>query len=85
MPISFAGGRDLRNVLSTTEIFEQGSFKAGPVIPAPVYNHCMIRINETHSILTGGYQHTAESHVRTNVTDTNIPQRYLKFKGYPYT
>ena len=42
------------NTLATTEIFKDGHFVAGPALPHPVEGHCMIRINETHSMLTGG-------------------------------
>ena len=40
--------------LSSSEIYEDGEFKAGPEMPVTVYSHCMVRLNETHSLLTGG-------------------------------
>ena len=40
--------------LNSTELYEEGTFKPGPELPEAVYGHCMIRINQSHSILTGG-------------------------------
>ena len=40
--------------LSSTEIYESGEFRAGPDMPQALFNHCTVRINETHSIITGG-------------------------------
>ena len=50
-----SGGYDGNNYLSTSEIFEDGSFKAGPDLPVSVARHCMVMVNETHTVLTGGY------------------------------
>ena len=41
--------------LSTSTIYDNGIFKAGPELPYAVDNHCMIKWNGTHSLLTGGY------------------------------
>ena len=59
----FLGGNDFNNPgLATTEIFHNGRFHPGPMIlngvrePVPVTGHCMIRITQKYSMLTGGYQ-----------------------------
>ena len=39
---------------NTTEIFKNGSFVAGPVMPVAVSGHCMFRVNTTHFMMTGG-------------------------------
>ena len=53
--ISFLGGNDGLNSMATTELFVHGHIVTGPELPYAVENPCMIRINETHSMLTGGY------------------------------
>ena len=42
-------------MLKTSEIYVEGAFVEGPELPEPTYSHCMIRLNETHSLLTGGW------------------------------
>ena len=32
----------------------EGAFVAGPPIPRAVYEHCSVRLNETHAVITGG-------------------------------
>ena len=41
--------------LKTSEIFKDGAFHDGPKLLQAVGGHCMIQLNKTHSILTGGY------------------------------
>ena len=31
-----------------------GTFLPGPQLPKSVYEHCSVRLNETHAIITGG-------------------------------
>ena len=49
----FLGGYD-HNVLVSSEFYRAEVFGTGPTLPSPTAEHCMIKINETHSILTGG-------------------------------
>ena len=51
--ILFSGGFDGSST-ATTEIFANGAFTAGPTMPTKLWNHCAIKINDTHSIQTGG-------------------------------
>ena len=43
--------------LSSTEIYSSASkaFTVGMELPMPLSGHCMISLNSTHSVLTGGY------------------------------
>ena len=40
--------------MKSSEIFENGNFNEGPDIPEENYRHCMVKINSTHVVLTGG-------------------------------
>ena len=41
--------------MSSTELFKDGFFKEGPQLPAEPSAHCMLELNSTHSMMTGGY------------------------------
>ena len=49
------GGYNGSRLLSSTEVFANGAFTPGASLPVPMSGHCMIKINETHSIVTGGH------------------------------
>ena len=51
----YAGGS-----LKTSEILSNGTFSPGPALPMAVEQHCMIRLNETHSMLTGGFDSVSD-------------------------
>lgn len=51
----FAGGYGVHERWNSTEIFENGAFKTGPELPQAIQDHCMISLNTTHSMLTGGF------------------------------
>ena len=59
-PGLFSGGHRNGNgesvSLNTTEIYipGKGGFVPGPTLPFPRENHCMVKINATHFIFTGG-------------------------------
>lgn len=38
-----------------TEIFSEGAFSPGPLLPEPLSSHCLMRLDETHIALTGGW------------------------------
>ena len=42
-------------ITKDTEINQNGVFRAGPELLQATADHCMIRLNKTHSILTGGW------------------------------
>ena len=52
--LQLLGGWGGSSYLSASEIFVNGAFTAGPELPVSVSDHCMIYINETHSMFTGG-------------------------------
>ena len=41
-------------VLKSTEIFQNKSFKFGPDLVQPTHSHCMVKVNSSHFITTGG-------------------------------
>ena len=53
LPYSVSGGFVGRKVRST-KVFRLGKLTKGPKLPQITHSHCMIRINETHSLITGG-------------------------------
>ena len=40
--------------LDTTEIFYNSSFSSGPILPQAVSMHCIVKLNRTHMVSTGG-------------------------------
>lgn len=40
--------------LDSTELFQNSSFVSGPVLPHAVSMHCILKLNYTHAIMTGG-------------------------------
>lgn len=75
--IVFSGGYVSEgNATKTTEIFENGRFRDGPDLPLGLADHCMIRVNVTHSILTGGLPRVSNTHVYVNVADHRCVRRF---------
>ena len=55
--IDYVGGKDGKQGktrYSSSEVFEDGAFRTGPVLPVEVDNHCMVKVNETHALIAGG-------------------------------
>ena len=73
--VFFTGGFNLysnpEDFYSSTEIFvtdaTEYGFKEGPELLQETLNHCMVRLNETHSLLTGGEGLTFEPQVKLPV------------------
>ena len=62
----FSGGSH-GTYLSSTEIFQDTSFRPGPELPLGTYKHCMIRVNDTHAMLTGGISDGSDSQVQGGI------------------
>ena len=58
----------MNGYLSTSEVYKDGSFREGPELPYEVGLHCMIAINETHAMMTGGQG--------SNIT--GVSQKYIR-------
>ena len=82
------GGHDDSAFLLTTEFIRaDGSSVPGPDLPDEFGRHCVTRVNETHVILTGGYNIDGAT-VLVDVTDfsmvygpTMIHQRHSRLKS----
>ena len=50
------GGRSGQVTLNTTEIWKPktGKWQFGPTLPYPVEQHCSVKINSSHLLITGG-------------------------------
>ena len=35
-------------------LFRNGDFINGPRLPEPLYDHCLVKVNDTHFFLAGG-------------------------------
>eukprot|EP00092_Neocalanus_flemingeri_P018593 GFUD01020136.1.p1 GENE.GFUD01020136.1~~GFUD01020136.1.p1 ORF type:complete len:213 (-),score=32.04 GFUD01020136.1:329-922(-) len=61
------GGYDESAVLATTELYYNNTWHAHTNLPQPVHGHCMLQVNSSHTLLTGGY---------TNMVVTLLPPIY---------
>ena len=53
---SISGGKNSSDIpIKSSEIFENGTFNEGPDIPEAIIKHYMVKINTTHSMVTGGH------------------------------
>ena len=54
--LSVVGGRSGQVTLNTTEIWKPktGKWQFGPTFPYPVEQHCSVKINSSHLLITGG-------------------------------
>ena len=57
-----------------TEIFSEGSFHPGPSLPEPLSSHCLMRIDETHIALTGGWGENGSAIRLAYIFDTETNQ-----------
>ena len=50
------GGRSGQATLETSEVWQPstGKWESGPNLPRPVEQHCTVKINSTHLLITGG-------------------------------
>ncbi|TRY74754.1 hypothetical protein TCAL_06331 [Tigriopus californicus] len=55
------GYHDQNSSLLSTEILQSGSFVPGPNLPTPLYQHCLVRIDETRYFLTGGLPYSTSA------------------------
>ena len=58
------GGRSGQATLDTSEVWQPSSRKweSGPNLPRPVEQHCTVKINSTHLLITGGLGSTEPIH-----------------------
>ena len=51
------GGYDGGPLKDTTEIFDTKTnfWFEGPILPNRLYDHCLVALNDTHSMVIGGY------------------------------
>lgn len=55
-----AGGAN-RGRLATTELYYNNTWHVHTNLPQPVAHHCMLQVNSSHTLLTGGYDNTGDS------------------------
>lgn len=52
-----AGGYEGGPLKNTSEVFNEAieAWVPGPLLPNPLYDHCMVQLNSTHTAVIGGY------------------------------
>ena len=59
--IFFSGGYDGDQVLDTSEIWSNNQSQPHVKLPQTMWDHCVVSLNNTHALLTGGRTESGES------------------------